>query len=306
MAVGVCLGWLPFVGRSLSPDEAGYLIVGGQWTDGSSLYGDYWVDRPPALIAIFEAADALGGAVPLRLIGALAARPDRRPVRRARPDRRAGAAVGSPAHGRHGGGVRGHAAVRRHRGQRRAARAAVPGRRDPGATSRPRPAATRSVAFLLSLAAGAAGAIGALVKQSMVDVFVVARRAGVHERGGPQEAPGAARRRAGHRPPPWWPSPGRGAPSPPTSGTPWSRSASTPRASSPATAATRRRGWPGCWVRSLAAACRSWSRRSPGRAAARRPGRGPGPLPTSGWRRTSCSPSSCWSPSWAAATGCTT
>ena len=60
-------------GGSLSPDEAGYLIVGGQWAEGSSLYGDYWVDRPPVLIAIFEAADALGGAVPLRLIGALAA-----------------------------------------------------------------------------------------------------------------------------------------------------------------------------------------------------------------------------------------
>ena len=60
MAAGVCLGWLPFAGRSLSPDEAGYLIVGGQWGQGSSLYGDYWVDRPPALIAIFEAADALG------------------------------------------------------------------------------------------------------------------------------------------------------------------------------------------------------------------------------------------------------
>ena len=73
MAAGVFLGWLPFVGRSLSPDEAGYLIVGGQWGHGSSLYGDYWVDRPPALIAIFEAADALGGAVPLRLFGALAA-----------------------------------------------------------------------------------------------------------------------------------------------------------------------------------------------------------------------------------------
>ena len=73
MAVGVGLGWLPFAGRSLSPDEAGYLIVGGQWAEGSSLYGDFWVDRPPVLIAIFEAADALGGAVPLRLIGALAA-----------------------------------------------------------------------------------------------------------------------------------------------------------------------------------------------------------------------------------------
>ena len=106
-------GWLPFAGRSLSPDEAGYLIVGAQWGEGACLYGDYWVDRPPGLIAIFEAADALGGTVPLRLIGALAA------VltvvlagvlgRLAAP----GAALRSGADGRHGRGVRGHAALRR-------------------------------------------------------------------------------------------------------------------------------------------------------------------------------------------------
>ena len=62
MAAGVCLGWLPFMARPLSPDEAGYLIVGGQWAEGSSLYGDYWVDRPPGLIAIFELAETMGGA----------------------------------------------------------------------------------------------------------------------------------------------------------------------------------------------------------------------------------------------------
>src|SRR3982750_230264 len=58
MAGTVCVGWLPFVGRPLSPDEAGFLIVGGQWGEGSSLYGDFWVDRPPVLVAIFEAAAA--------------------------------------------------------------------------------------------------------------------------------------------------------------------------------------------------------------------------------------------------------
>src|SRR5262245_45125950 len=73
MAAAVCLSLVSFAGRSLSPDEAGYLIVGGQWGHGSSLYGDYWVDRPPALIAIFEVAEALGGRVPLRLLGAVAA-----------------------------------------------------------------------------------------------------------------------------------------------------------------------------------------------------------------------------------------
>ena len=72
LAATACLGWLPFLGRSLSPDEGGLLIVGGRWSEGSSLYGDYWVDRPPVLIWIFEVAEALGGAVPLRLLGTLA------------------------------------------------------------------------------------------------------------------------------------------------------------------------------------------------------------------------------------------
>lgn len=53
--------WLPFAGRALSPDEGGLLILGGQWSPGSSLYGDYFVDRPPLLIAVFSLADALGG-----------------------------------------------------------------------------------------------------------------------------------------------------------------------------------------------------------------------------------------------------
>ena len=173
MAVAVSLGWLPFLGRSLSPDEAGYLIVGGQWGHGSSLYGDYWVDRPPVLIAIFEAADALGGAVPLRLIGALAAVLTvilsgvlgrmAAPERRSAPLLTAGTAaicVATPLLG--GTGVNGEllglpflvagllafvaAAASRH--QKRG--------------------------FALSVAAGAAGVLGAMVKQSLVDVFVVA------------------------------------------------------------------------------------------------------------------------------------
>ena len=173
MAVGVCLGWLPFAGRSLSPDEAGYLIVGGQWTEGSSLYGDFWVDRPPVLVAIFEAADALGGTVPLRLIGALAAVLTvilsgvlgriAAPERRSAPLLTAGTAavcVATPLFGAtvvNGellglpflvAGILAYVAAAASRHQVRG--------------------------FLLSLAAGAAGAIGALVKQSLVDVFVVA------------------------------------------------------------------------------------------------------------------------------------
>jgi hypothetical protein len=171
-AAAVGLAWLPFAGRALSPDEAGYLIVGGQWGDGSSLYGDYWVDRPPVLVAIFEAADALGGAVPLRLFGAIAALLTvvlsgvlgrmAAPERRSAPLLTAGTAAVCVATPLFGGtvvngellgvpflvaGVLAYVAAA-------ASRAQKPG-------------------LALSLAAGAAGAIGALVKQSLVDVFVV-------------------------------------------------------------------------------------------------------------------------------------
>lgn len=65
---------LPFLTLHVGADEGGFLLLGSQWHAGDgSLYGAYWVDRPPLLIAIFGAADALGGAVPLRLIGCLAA-----------------------------------------------------------------------------------------------------------------------------------------------------------------------------------------------------------------------------------------
>lgn len=65
--------WLPFAGRSLSPDEGGLLMLGAQWSDGTSLYGDYFVDRPPLLIALFSLADALGGTSwALRLLGVVA------------------------------------------------------------------------------------------------------------------------------------------------------------------------------------------------------------------------------------------
>lgn len=63
---------LPGLDAPLSPDEGGFLMVAAQWAPGSSLYGDYWVDRPPLLIGVFAVADALGGTVPLRLIGAAA------------------------------------------------------------------------------------------------------------------------------------------------------------------------------------------------------------------------------------------
>jgi len=72
LAVLAAVARLPFLDLPLSPDEAGFLIVGGQWSPGSSLYGDYWVDRPPLIIGLFGLADDLGGATALRLMGIVA------------------------------------------------------------------------------------------------------------------------------------------------------------------------------------------------------------------------------------------
>ena len=72
LAAAACIGWLPFLWRPLSPDEGGFLIVASQWAPGSSLYGDYWVDRPPVLIGLFALADGLGDPWALRLLGTLA------------------------------------------------------------------------------------------------------------------------------------------------------------------------------------------------------------------------------------------
>jgi hypothetical protein len=72
LASAACLGWAPFIGRALSPDEGGFLVLAAQWGPGASLYGDYWVDRPPALVGLFAAADRLGGAWALRSFGVVA------------------------------------------------------------------------------------------------------------------------------------------------------------------------------------------------------------------------------------------
>ena len=68
--VGVIAVMVPvrllFLGEPTGGDEAGFLLVGSGWHDGTSLYGDYWVDRPPLLIWIMELA---GTVTQLRLIG---------------------------------------------------------------------------------------------------------------------------------------------------------------------------------------------------------------------------------------------
>ncbi|GAB7004195.1 hypothetical protein JCM18899A_16670 [Nocardioides sp. AN3] len=67
------LARLPFLNRPLSPDEGGFLLLAHQWSPGSSLYGAYWVDRPPLLIGIFAVADRLaGGGAGLRIVGVVA------------------------------------------------------------------------------------------------------------------------------------------------------------------------------------------------------------------------------------------
>jgi hypothetical protein len=65
-------GRLPFVSSMASPDEGGYLLVGSQWHAGTSIYGNYWVARPPLLIGVDGLASALGGTLALRVIGILA------------------------------------------------------------------------------------------------------------------------------------------------------------------------------------------------------------------------------------------
>lgn len=67
------LARLPFLDRAPSPDESGLLLVGAQWNGaGSSLYTNYWVDRPPLLATIFRAAAFLGGVPAIRIIGCVA------------------------------------------------------------------------------------------------------------------------------------------------------------------------------------------------------------------------------------------
>jgi len=72
LALAALLGWLPFLWRPLSPDEGGFLIIASQWGPGSSLYGDYWVDRPPVLIGLFALVEDIGDPWALRLLGCLA------------------------------------------------------------------------------------------------------------------------------------------------------------------------------------------------------------------------------------------
>ena len=61
----------PYFGVALGRDEGGLLFIARQWPGGhGSLYGAYWLDRPPLLVALFKLAGGPGG---VRALGAVAA-----------------------------------------------------------------------------------------------------------------------------------------------------------------------------------------------------------------------------------------
>jgi 4-amino-4-deoxy-L-arabinose transferase-like glycosyltransferase len=65
---------LPGIGGPLSSDEAGFTLVARAWDpEPGSVYGPYFVDRSPIVIAVFRAGDLLGTPWAVRLLGALAA-----------------------------------------------------------------------------------------------------------------------------------------------------------------------------------------------------------------------------------------
>ena len=71
-ALAVVLARFPSLLWPLRPDEAGFLLVARAWDpQPDSLYGHYWVDRPPQVIALMRLSDAVGGPYAHRAVGAL-------------------------------------------------------------------------------------------------------------------------------------------------------------------------------------------------------------------------------------------
>jgi hypothetical protein len=63
----------PWIGAPLGNDEGGLAYIAAHWhAGGPDLYGHYFIDRPPLLLAAFRLADATGGADAVRVIGAVA------------------------------------------------------------------------------------------------------------------------------------------------------------------------------------------------------------------------------------------
>jgi hypothetical protein len=72
-AVAAVVARFPGLLWPLRPDEAGFLLVARSLDpEPDSLYGRYWVDRPPPVIWLMGATDWVGGAYTHRLVGALA------------------------------------------------------------------------------------------------------------------------------------------------------------------------------------------------------------------------------------------
>src|SRR4051794_20624499 len=63
----------PFFSTALGRDEGGIAFIARQWPGGhGSLYGAYWLDRPPLLVALYKLA-GWGGDLGVRGLGAVAA-----------------------------------------------------------------------------------------------------------------------------------------------------------------------------------------------------------------------------------------
>ena len=69
LVMGTAALRLVWLTSAIGGDEAGYLSIASQWHPGTSVYGDYWVDRPPLLISFFALGHLLGGLEALRLLG---------------------------------------------------------------------------------------------------------------------------------------------------------------------------------------------------------------------------------------------
>ncbi len=70
--IAAVLGRLPSARWPLRPDEAGFLLVARAWQpEPDSIFGTYWVDRPPQIIALFKLSDWIGGPYFIRIIAAL-------------------------------------------------------------------------------------------------------------------------------------------------------------------------------------------------------------------------------------------
>lgn len=71
-AVAALLARYPSAMWPLRPDEAGFLLVARTWAPrADSVYGPYFVDRPPEIIALVRLADWVGGPYALRVLAAL-------------------------------------------------------------------------------------------------------------------------------------------------------------------------------------------------------------------------------------------